>query len=92
MHAVMSSTEEACGACGLVLQTWGQNIGMRWDDGDFGHGDDVTLSVVAGEERHRCAGVRWGLSPRPKRPSSSIHKSECLQSWIIGILYERRLI
>jgi hypothetical protein len=63
MHAVMSRTEEACGACGLVLQIWGQNMGMRWDDGDFGRGDDVTLSAVAGEERHRRSG---GAEPAPK--------------------------
>jgi hypothetical protein len=73
--------------CRSGVKTWG----MRWDNGGLALGDDVTLSAVVGEELHRrSGGVGW--SPLPKRPSSSIHKSECLQSWMIGILYERRLI
>lgn len=86
MHAVMSSTEEARGACGLVLQIWGQNMGMRWDDGDVGRGDDVTLSVMAGEELHRRSG---GVGPLPKRPSSSIHKSEYIFA-IVGYRHSIR--
>jgi hypothetical protein len=58
VHAVMSSTEEACGACGLVLQIWGSETwGLAVGRWEFGRGDDVTLSVVAGEEQQRK--LRW---------------------------------